>query len=226
LKARPLSVVALHGLAESTEEIDRMATRVSKAMACPDVEWLFPRAPRRPVTILEGRPAHAWYDVLAYDRTEMDVQGLDEATDAIAIVVARERRRGRRVALVGFSQGGALALHAGLGLGSKVEDIVAIAAALPAPERVASAPRRAPRLFLGHGRLDRLVPHALGHDSWRRLVALGYDAEWHSYWCGHVVCTRLLRDVRAWLGHDRTPAVDRAKAAAGRLGLSALPAPE
>jgi phospholipase/carboxylesterase len=226
LKARALSVVALHGLAESSEEIDRMAARVSQVMACPEIEWRFPRAPRRPVTILEGRSAHAWYDVRAYDRTDMDLAGLDEATDAVAAEVSREKRRGRRVVLVGFSQGGALALHAGLSLGARIEGIVAIATALPAPERVAPPARRAPSLFLGHGRLDRVVPHALGHDTWRRLTALGYSAEWHSYWCGHVVSPRLLRDVRAWLEGDRTPAGERSRAAARRLGWSAFPTPE
>jgi hypothetical protein len=140
---------------------------------------------------------------------------------------SRARSGGRRrVVLVGFSQGGALALHAGLSLGpgSKASWRFATALHCRPPTRVAPPARRAPSLFLGPWTArprGSLMPSA--HDTWRRLTALGYSAEWHSYWCGHVVSPRLLRDVRAWLEGDRTPAGERSRAAARRLGWSAFP---
>jgi phospholipase/carboxylesterase len=150
--------------------------------------------------------AHAWYDILAYDRSVMDGAGIEEATDAVTRAVREERDRhspGHRVALVGFSQGGALALHAGLQLRGEVDAVVAFAGALPFPEKIPPAGPEAARVFLGHGRLDRIVPYALGYESYEMLKALGYDAEWRSYWCGHVLPPRALRHVSQWLRHDR-----------------------
>jgi predicted esterase len=51
----------------------------------------------------------------------------------------------------------------------------------------------------------RPVAHALGRESYRLLAARGYDVEWRSYWCGHVVAPRAIRDLRAWL-HAGGPA--------------------
>ena len=107
--------------------------------------------------------------------------------------------------LVGFSQGGSLALHAGLELGDAVAGIFALAAALPYPDLIRAARPRAPRVFLGHGRFDRRIPHALGLESYRLLAERGYDVDWLSYWCGHSVAPRAMRDLRAWL-HAGGPA--------------------
>jgi phospholipase/carboxylesterase len=201
-----VSVVALHGVALHPGEIDRMVGHIEQRLASAEVRWLFPRAPRRPLTILGGQAAHAWYDILAYDRSVMDGAGIEEATDAVTRAVREERDRhspGHRVALVGFSQGGALALHAGLQLRGEVDAVVAFAGALPFPEKIPPAGPEAARVFLGHGRLDRIVPYALGYESYEMLKALGYDAEWRSYWCGHVLPPRALRHVSQWLRHDR-----------------------
>jgi phospholipase/carboxylesterase len=200
-----VSVVALHGVARDSGEIDKMVAHIEGRLACDDVRWLFPRAPRRPLTILGGRAAHAWYDILAYDRSRMDEAGIEEATDAVTRAVRDERDRcpGSRIALVGFSQGGTLALHAGLKLRGEVDAVVGFATALAFPENVPSAAAGAPRVFLGHGRLDRIVPYALGYETYQVLRARGYDVEWRSYWCGHVLPPRTLRHVSGWIRGER-----------------------
>ena len=70
-----LSVIALHGLARSDEEIERMAAPVRNHLGSLDIRWVFPRAPHRPVTILGGQPALAWYDILTRDRSLLDEPG-------------------------------------------------------------------------------------------------------------------------------------------------------
>ena len=152
--------------------------------------------------------AHAWYDILGFDRRRLDDSGIAEACDIVSDVVRAERESGpggRQVVLVSFSQGGSLALHAGLALGDAVAGIFALAAALPYPDLIRAAGPRAPRVFLGHGRFDRRIAHALGLESYRLLAARGYDVEWRSYWCGHVDAPRAMRDLRTWL-HAGGPA--------------------
>lgn len=204
-----VSVVALHGVAQHPAQIDKAIAQIEQRMASPEVRWVFPRAPQRPLTILGGRAANAWYDVLAHDRSRMDHAGIEEATEAVTRAVRDERARrpAGRLVLVGFSQGGALALHAGLRLGEEVDVIIGLATALPFPDRVPSAGSRSPRVLLGHGRFDRIVPYALGHETYEVLKARGYDTEWHPYWCGHVLAPQAIRDVGRWVrgGRPRRP---------------------
>jgi phospholipase/carboxylesterase len=211
---KTLSVIALHGIALSDEEVERNATAVIEHVACPEILWLFPKAQRRDVTILAGSPALAWYDVLTYDRTRMDEDGIEEATSMIcrAVRQARDRNRFDRVVLMGFSQGGALALNAGLRLQDEVDGIVALGTALPFPDRVTS-PRTALPVFLGHGLLDRKIPYAFGRETERLLKAKGYETEWHSYLCGHTVTRRLLRDISVWLRRNFLETVPARKSA-------------
>jgi phospholipase/carboxylesterase len=195
-----LSLVALHGLAGSREEVDRMATEVKSRMALPNVRWLFPKARRRRVSLLGGAQILAWYDVFACDRSRMDEDGIEAATEAVCRMVRAERRRGGgALVLMGFSQGGFLALHAGLRLQEELQGIVALACGLPFLERVPEAGPRTPPIFLGHGLFDCRVTHALGRESCRLLRSRGYDVSWRTYLCGHTIVPRELRDVTRWL---------------------------
>jgi phospholipase/carboxylesterase len=216
-----LSVVALHGLAVRDEEIEAVVPPVVKYAGCPGVRWLFPRAPRRSVTLLGGQPARAWYDVSTCDRSQLDEAGIEAATEEICRTVRaeRERDRGRRrVVLMGFSQGGALALNAGLKLQDEVDGIVSLASAIPFPERVSPATPDSPPVFLGHGLFDPRVPYRMGRESERLLAAKNYRTEWHTYAYRHSTGRRQLKDISRWLRRNFITA-ERAQAAPLR-GLS------
>jgi len=197
-----LSMIALHGLADSTAEVDQFVSPLVEDFPTSGVHWVFPRAPRRPVTLFGGRQAHAWYDVLARDRSRMDEVGLERATSSLVSLVESERARGvpaHRIVLAGFSQGGALALHAGLRLAGSVGGIVALSSAVPLLDAIPPRVATSPPLFLAHGFFDRVIPFSLGHESKRLLVSKGYDVEWRTYPTGHTLRRRQLADVADWL---------------------------
>lgn len=212
----PVSIIALHGIADSEEEVARNCEPVERCLGRPGIRWRFPRAAKRPVTVLGGESALAWYDVRTYDRTQMDEDGIEAAAEIVRQAVRAEHeddRRDRRVILMGFSQGGALALHAGLQLQDEVAGIVALGTALPFPDRVPRS-TSGTQVLLGHGMFDRKVPHSLGRESAEVLKARGYDIEWHSYLCGHTITSREMRNISRWMGrHFQTePVSSRAKA--------------
>ena len=199
---RHLSIIALHGIAMSDEQIEQTVPAVLQHAGAPGVNWIFPRAPRRSVTILGGASARAWYDVSTYDRSRLDEDGIQEATSVVCDAVRAERERDphrSRVILLGFSQGGAWALNAGLRLQGEVDGIVALATAIPFPDRLTPATPQSPTVFFGHGFLDPCVPYWMGRESERLLASKGYRTEWHTYAYRHSTGRRQLRDISRWL---------------------------
>ncbi|MGZ5033539.1 MAG: alpha/beta hydrolase, partial [Usitatibacter sp.] len=90
----------------------------------PALRFIFPHAPVRPVTINNGAPMRAWYDISMNDISRVaDERGIRESQAAVERLISRERDRGvdsERIVLAGFSQGGAIALQAGLRHGSRL----------------------------------------------------------------------------------------------------------
>ena len=81
-----------------------------------------PRAPisfwQIPVTVNGGMVMPAWYDIehMDIDRT-IDVRGISQSADRVDAIVQAQIDTGidpNRMILVGFSQGGAVALYAGV----------------------------------------------------------------------------------------------------------------
>ena len=112
------------------------------------VRFLFPHAPVMPVSINQGFSMRAWYDVRAANLTERaDVDGVRRSQRQVEALIAREATRGvaaSRIVLAGFSQGGAIALFAGLRHPQRLAGLVALSTYLVGAA-TCSPPRRARR---------------------------------------------------------------------------------
>jgi phospholipase/carboxylesterase len=106
------------------------------------------------------------------------------------------------VILAGFSQGGAIALAAGIRHPQTLGGIVALSTYLPIAEIVAAerhaANARTP-IFMAHGAFDPVVPQRLGELSRERLLGFGHPLSWHSYPMAHQVCPHEISDLADWL---------------------------
>ncbi len=112
----------------------------------------------------------------------------------------------KHIILAGFSQGGAMALHVGLRQGAALAGIMALSAYLLLPEETnqfTQAGKSTP-IFMAHGVEDPVVSYALGDTSCRKLQALGYDIQWHSYPMQHSVCPQEIADIGQWISHILT----------------------
>jgi phospholipase/carboxylesterase len=107
---RPATIVALHGVAWSGEEIERLSACVPERIQLPsrDVRWVFPHAQERALSMFAGRAGFAWYDILANDRSRLDDAGIEQASQRIQDLVRAERALGpaeQALVLVGYAQG-------------------------------------------------------------------------------------------------------------------------
>jgi phospholipase/carboxylesterase len=156
------------------------------------VRFLFPHAPVLPVTINQGFRMRAWYDVRAANITERaDLEGVRRSQQQVEALIEREASRGispARIVLAGFSQGGAIALFAGLRHPQRLAGIVALSTYLIGPElldREAHPANRDVPIFMAHGTRDPVVQYAWGAGSRRVLEQAGWRVDWHEYSMEH-----------------------------------------
>lgn len=199
------TVLWLHGLGADGHDFEPIVPEL-RLPEGHGARFVFPHAPQRPVTINGGVRMRAWYDIAGFDMTAReDEAGLLDATRRVEALLARENERGvadERIVLAGFSQGGAVALFAGLRHAARLAGIVALSAYLPFASRLAGEIARENRdtpVFQAHGDQDPIVPLALARGSWEHLAGLRPAPEWHSYAMAHGVCAEEIDDLRTWL---------------------------
>jgi len=200
------SILWLHGLGADGNDFAPIVPALVDP-AWPALRFVFPHAPVRPVTINNGVPMRAWYDIAAFDlNMRQDEAGMRGSVTEVESLIERERQRGvpdERIVLAGFSQGGAIALAAGLRHAEKLAGIVALSTYLPAYVAAAderSAANAATPIFWGHGTFDPVVALQRGVASRQQLESLGYAVDWHEYPMAHAVCPQEIDDLRRWLG--------------------------
>ena len=199
------AVIWLHGLGADGNDFVPIVPelRLPTGLA---IRFVFPHAPVRPVTINNGFPMRAWYDVLAADiASRADMAGVGASQQAIEALVAYELARGiaaRRIVLAGFSQGGVVALHTGLRHAERLAGIVALSTYLVAADRLpveAGAANRDVPIFMAHGDSDPMIRPEWGESSRHALEASGYRVEWHTYRMQHAVVLEEIQAIGAFI---------------------------
>lgn len=169
------------------------------------IRFVFPHAPKRAVTINGGMVMPAWYDITSIDLDRhVATEDLNEAQQQLEAWIDHERRLGipsDKILIAGFSQGGAVALYAGLVHPEPLAGIVALSTYHPDPERIARGheANRSTAIFMAHGSYDPVVPLALAEGSAELLKQAGYGVNWQTYAMPHSVSPEEIDDLSAWL---------------------------
>ena len=207
-QAQPVaSVVVLHGLGADGSDFVPVAQAMDLSAVGP-VRFVFPSAPVRPVSINGGYEMRAWYDIYPPNpggaRRE-DEAGLRESQAIVQQLLDREAQRGvapGRTVLMGFSQGCAMTLLAGLRAPQRLAGLAALSGYLPLAGATAAERSTANRdtpVFMAHGDQDDIVVPARGEAARDTLLALGQPVDWRHYPMGHEVSMDEVRDLNAWL---------------------------
>lgn len=197
-------VIWMHGLGADGNDFVPIVDELELPAA--PIRFVFPHAPMQPVTINGGYVMRAWYDVVStdFDRRE-DEGGVRGSQTSIEVLIAREAQRGvdsRRIVLAGFSQGGAIALFAGLRHRRPLAGIMALSTYMPVLGKFAAereAANQAVPILQAHGALDPVIPIAHAAKSRDALRALGYTVDWQEYPMPHSVCPEEIEHIGTWL---------------------------
>jgi phospholipase/carboxylesterase len=201
------AVLVMHGLGADGSDFVPIVNELDLPSTS-RIRFVFPHAPRRPVSINRGMVMRAWYDFNIVDASASfyeDMATLQESQRAIEMLIAREGERGvgpENIVLAGFSQGGAMALQTGLRYPKKLAGVMALSCYVPLLQTLAAQAHSAnfsTPVFMAHGRSDHVIPIAFAAESRRQLVELGYQVEWHEYAMAHSVSREEIIDIRNWL---------------------------
>lgn len=206
------SVLWLHGLGADGHDFEGLVPELRLA-ASPNTHFIFPNAPVQPVTINGGMRMRAWYDILGASlETEVDIAGIYRSAALLERLIQQEIDKGipsEHILLAGFSQGGVIALHAGLRYPKKLAGIVALSTCLPTMEPLkaeGSAANYPTPIFFGHGMLDSVIAIEYAKATFDTLDTLGYNVKWHDYLMAHTVCGEEIQHIATFIDSVFVPA--------------------
>jgi lysophospholipase-2 len=198
------TVIVLHGLGDTGDGWAGAAPELGAAL--PYARFVFPHAPERAITLNYGMKMPGWYDIKSLEDIDQreDKEGVLESKRYVLeeLVAGGGSSRSDRTAIVGFSQGGAIALSCLRG-GAKLAGVVGMSTYVPLrkePPIVGEANAQTP-ILLCHGDADQVVAYSFGLAAAELLKeATSAPVELRTYrGMGHSACPEELRDVAAFL---------------------------
>lgn len=198
------TVICMHGLGASANDLHSIA----KVLQLSNTRFVFPQAPNIPVTINNGHSMPGWYDVRNMDfasAVRSDHTGVDASCEAIKILIANEQAqygiKPEHIFLMGFSQGGSIALELGLHYSSRFAGIIGLST-LPAKgvktfEHLSPESQTTP-IFLAHGSRDPVVPFVVGEHIRDALMKKHYQIEWCTAPMEHTIWPEEMAALKLW----------------------------
>lgn len=206
LSRHSATVIVLHGLGDTGEGLSFMGP----VMDFRHVKFLYPTAPTRPMTLSGGLSMPGWFDLETLNNVDkmlaggLDHEGIGESVNYVKELIAKESESGippGRIILLGFSQGGHIALKATLQSGAPIAGCVALSTWMdPVNSEVPEAIKNVP-IFVGHGDADTVIPCMLGAVTATTLGKAGCKNVQFKQYSGmaHSAGPEELQDVRAFL---------------------------
>ncbi len=179
-------VVLLHGYGSDGNDLISLGQYFQPQM--PNTMFVAPNAHQRS----ELNPAGYQWFPLALDREMSRLTGAESArpviVDFLTSLWAQTGLSAADTFLVGFSQGGMMALNVGLRLDEDLLGIVSFSGGLIGPENGLKGIIAKPPICLVHGTADDVVPMSLSTNSKTNLDALGYRVALHlNQGSGHTI---------------------------------------
>ena len=193
------TVIWLHGLGADGSDFEPIIAEL-KLPSAHQIRFIFPEAPKIPVSVNGGILMPAWYDILEMTSVrKINESQLISSANKIHSLIDRELERGidsENIIIAGFSQGGAVALQAGLTYPKSLSGILAMSSYFAATESIdiARANQSLPIQFF-HGIYDTVISEDQVKSSLKKLVDLGLKPEYKSYLMDHSVCLEEISDI-------------------------------
>ena len=193
------TVIALHGWGASAHDLLGLAPYLHGGEAlviCPQGPVAFEAGP--------GQTGYGWFPITGGG--PMDPAAFAEGRDALARFVDQALEQfpidPRKLAVMGFSQGGVMAFDLVLRDPARFAGLAALSSwlpndlanTIPESEGLENFP-----VLVQHGTEDPMIPVDRGRETRQRLTQMGVDLSYREYEMQHELRPESLRDLVAWL---------------------------
>jgi phospholipase/carboxylesterase len=194
-------IIWMHGLGADAENMMAIAEQLNLKSS---VRHVFLEAPVRPVTLNNFIPMRAWYDIIGLKLSDREDRiGITQSMQSIEKVIQEQCATGlksNQIYLAGFSQGGAMALYAGLHIMPNIAGVVSLSAYLPLVRELDTPKHVNLPIFMAIGEHDQVVWPDWTKYAYDWLVEQNFtNVALHEYPMEHTVCIAELRDLSNWL---------------------------
>ena len=197
-------VIWLHGLGADRYDFMPVAENLQETLL--STRFILPQAPTQAVTINGGYQMPSWYDIRAMSPARaIDHDQLEVSAQTVLNLIEGQRDGGinpARIFLAGFSQGGAVVLHAAFKRWQgPLGGVLALSTYAPTfsdQMQLSDSQKRIPVCCL-HGTFDNVVQKTMGLAAYECLTAQGVTATWQEYPMEHQVLPQEIADIRDWL---------------------------
>ena len=183
-------VIMMHGYGASMHDL----VSIAQAINDKDYIYIFPNAPIE-MNVGFYQKGYAWFPIETADYIESS-ELLEETIEQII-----KSYKYNKIYIGGFSQGGMMALHAGLFsnrdysgtiiLSSKIIDDKSTKIGINNPDNT--------KIFISHGRFDSIIDIEEGRRIKQTLQKQGFDLFYKEYDIGHEISTDVIEDLSNWL---------------------------
>ncbi|XP_026817282.1 acyl-protein thioesterase 1-like [Rhopalosiphum maidis] len=178
------TVIFLHGLGDSGNGWAEAMTRIRQ----PYVKVICPSASPMPVSLNQGFRMPSWFDLFTLDESgPEDDEGIKKAAKIVHSLIDREIETynipSSRIALGGFSQGGALALYSAFTYDKPLAGVMALSCWIPLHKTfpAAAISNKDMPIMQCHGDCDPIVPLKWGQLTASILKSFAKNTELKTY---------------------------------------------
>lgn len=197
------AVIWLHGLgADGSDFIPVVPMlQINPELA---VRFIFPNAPKMPVTINGGFVMPAWYDILesTLDR-KIDKKQIAQSSQWICELIDEQVNKGipsENIIIAGFSQGGAVAYHTAFFGQRNLAGVLAISTYFATIDEVQpDGINTAMPIKIDHGEYDDVVPPVLAHKAKQALQDLGLQPTLSLFAATHSITAEQIAQIGIWM---------------------------
>lgn len=199
------TVIWLHGLGADGHDFVPIVSALNLPKSL-GIQFIFPHAPVRPITLNNGYQMPAWFDMFSLDRANNAKE--DDILTTVSWInqlIENEINTGtpaNKILLAGFSQGGVIAIQTALRYPKKLAGVMILSTYIPFEEnlfKVIQSEQKGIPIFAAHGTSDPVIPFKSWEDYVPKLEALNFDVEAHAYPMEHSVSPEEINDISAWL---------------------------
>lgn len=183
-------VIMMHGYGASMYDLVTIAKEVNDK----EYIYIFPNAPIE-MDVGFYQKGYAWFPI----ETNNYIESSDLLQETMDEIIKSYKHN--KIYIGGFSQGGMMALHAGLFskknysgaiiLSSKIIDDKSIKNFIKNPEKT--------KVFISHGRFDSVIDINEGRKIKHTLEKQGFDLFYKEYDIGHEISGDVIEDLSNWL---------------------------